>query len=107
MILAALVNVLPMLEQRIPNGLLCVGRASAELWEAINHVLHEMEAIELIEHHHVERSRGRALFLVAADVQIPVVLPAIGEPVNEPRIAVEGEDDRLIRGKESVEILIA
>ena len=30
----------------------------------------------------------------------------VGQPVNQPRIAVEGEDDRLVGGEQRVEIVI-
>ena len=58
-------------------------------------------------HHHVERSRGRAFLLVAAHVQIGVPGPAIGQPVDQPRIAVEGEDDRAVGREEAVEVAVA
>src|SRR5215831_7295366 len=39
---------------------------------AVDDVDHVMEAVEVIEHDHVERRRRRALFLVAAHVEVPV-----------------------------------
>ena len=67
-----------------------------ELRHAVDHVAGEVEAVEVVEHHHVERRRRGALLLVAAHVEVVVVGPAVGEPVDQPGIAVEGEDDRLV-----------
>ena len=60
----------------------------------VDHVDHEVEAVEVVQHHHVERRRRRALLLVAAHVEVVVVRAAVGEPVDQPGIAVVGEDDR-------------
>ena len=57
-------------------------------------VHHEVVPVEVVEHDHVERRGGRALLLVAADVEAVVVAAPVGEPVDEPRVAVEGEDRR-------------
>jgi hypothetical protein len=55
---------------------------------------------------HVERGGRGAFFLVAADVQVPVVGAPVGEPVDEPRIAVVGEDHRLAGGEQRVEVTV-
>ncbi len=65
-----------------------------------------MEAVDVVEHAHVEGRGRRALFLVAAHVDVVVVVAPVSEPVNEPRIAVEGEDDRHADRKELVELLV-
>ena len=62
----------------------------------VDDVDHEVEPVEVVEHDHVERRRGRALLLVAADVEVAVVRPAVGQPVDQPRVAVVGEHDRLV-----------
>ena len=69
---------------------------AAEARHPVDDVHHEVEPVEVVEHDHVERRRGRALLLVAADVEVGVVRPAVGEPVDQPRVAVVGEDDRLV-----------
>src|SRR5262249_10682503 len=77
-----------------------LAQAAARLGEArdtVDHVHDEVEAVEVVEHDHVERRRGRALLLVAAHVQVPVVRAPVGEPVDQPRIAVVGEHDRPVR----------
>ena len=39
-------------------------------------------------------------------MQVGVVGAPVGQPVDQPGIAVVGEDDRLLAGEESVEILV-
>src|SRR5437667_3738487 len=50
----------------------------------VDHVDHEVEAVEVVEHDHVERRRGRALLLVAAHVQVAMVRAPVREPVDQP-----------------------
>ena len=64
----------------------------------------EVEAVEVVEHDHVERRRGRALLLVAAHVEVVVVRAPVGEPVDQPRVAVIGEDDRPVGREQRVEL---
>ena len=54
------------------------------LRHAIDDVLHEMKAIQVVQHHHVERRGRRAFLLVAAHVQVLVIRAAIGQSVNQP-----------------------
>ena len=61
-----------------------IGAPGAGLGKAMDGVHHEVKAVQVIEHRHVERRRDRALFLVAADMIVGVVGPAIGQPVNQP-----------------------
>ena len=70
------------------------GRALAEPGHAVDHVHDQVEAVQVVEHDHVERRRGRALLLVAAHVEVAVVGAPVGEPVDQPRVAVVGEDHR-------------
>ena len=45
-------------------------------------------------------------FLVAVDVEIVVVFAVVGEPVDQRRVAVKGEDHRPVLGEKDVEFLI-
>ena len=74
---------------------------------AVNDVHYEVEAVQIVQHRHVERRGDGALFLVAANVDVVVVGAAVGEPVDQPRVSMEGEDDRLVLGEELVEIHVA
>ena len=45
--------------------------------------------------------------LVAAHVQVGVIGPAVGELMNQPRVAVKIENDRLVEREQAVEIAVA
>src|SRR5262249_60248904 len=94
------------IDEPCADRLLGVSSPSSELRYAINHVADEMEAIEAIQHAHVERCRGGALFPVAAHVEVAMTLSPVSQSVNEPRIAVEGKDDRLVGREQRIEIVI-
>src|SRR5580692_8746991 len=66
----------------------------------------ELVAVEIVQHDHVERSGGGSLLLVAAHMDIVVVVPVVGQLVDDRRIAVIGENHRLVGGEQLVEILI-
>ena len=93
--------------QLVADGLLGVGGARAQLRHAVDDVGDQMKAVEVVQDDHVERRGGRAFFLVAAHVQIVMIGAAIGQAMDQPRIAVKGEDDRLVGREEDVEILVA
>jgi hypothetical protein len=79
----------------------------AGLGNAVDDVHHEMEAVHVVQHGHVEGRGDGALLLVTADVDVLVIGAAVGEPVDQPRVAVEGEDDRPVLGEELVEVGVA
>ena len=80
--------------------------ALGQAGDAVDHVHHEVEAVEVVEHHHVERRRGGALLLVAAHVDVVVVGAAVGQAVDQQRVAVVGEDHRPPGGEQRVELLV-
>ena len=73
---------------------------------AIDHVLHQVEAVQVVLHPHVEGRRDRALFLVAPDVEVAVG-PAVGQPVDQPGVSVEAKDDVLVFGEQRIVIRFA
>ena len=91
-----LADVLLVLDQLVAHRLLDVGGHGRSLRHAVDHVAGQVEAVEVVQHRHVERRGGGAFLLVAADVQVVVVGAAIGQAVDQPGVAVEGEDDRLV-----------
>jgi len=99
-------DVFLMFDTFVAEGLFCIVRTRAPQGYPVDDVGDQMEAIEIVHHRHVERRRGRSFFLVAAHVQVLVIGPPVGEPVDQPRIAVESEDDRLVRREESIEVLV-
>ena len=88
-------------------GLLQVDALVAGLRQAVDGIHHEVEAVQIVQHRHVEGRGDGALFLVAADVDVVVVGAAVGQPVDQPRVGMEGKDDRLILGEDLVEIHVA
>ena len=72
----------------------------AQARHAVEHVHGQVIAVDLIHHGHVKRCGGGAFFLVSAHVQVGVIGTPIGQPVDQPGISVEGEDNRLVGGEE-------
>ena len=66
-----------MLDKLILELLLQINALVAGLWQAVDDVHHEVKAIQIIQHRHIERRGNGALFLVAADMDILVVGPTI------------------------------
>ena len=93
-VLAVPVDVLLVLEQLVAEGLFDVGRPRAESRHTIDGVGDKVEAIQFVQHDHIEGRRGGTFLLVTAHVQIFMIGAAIRELVDERRVAVEGEDDR-------------
>ena len=77
------------------------------MWQPIDDVLHEMEAIHLVQYDHVERRGGSAFLLVAAHMNVLVVRAAIREAMDEPWITVESEHDGFVLREKSVEVVVA
>ena len=94
-----------MLHQLIAHLLVEIRAAVAKLRQAQQNVLDEVEAVDIILHAHIERRGDGALLPVAANVQV-AVMTAVGQLMNERRVAVEGEDDRLILGEQSIVISV-
>src|SRR5262249_25461694 len=92
-VVAVLADVLLVLDRLVADRLLRVRRSRPQLWQPVDHVGDQVEAIEVVPDRHVERRGGRSLLLVSADVQVVVVRTVVREPVDEPGVAVEGEDD--------------
>ena len=63
-----LIDVMFVLDQLVLHHLLQIGPLGAQLRQAIDHVLHQVEPVQVVLHSHVKGRRDRALLLVAADV---------------------------------------
>ena len=50
----------------------------AEAWNSPDGVQSQLVAIEIVQHDHIERRRSRALLLIAAHVNIVVIVPSVG-----------------------------
>src|SRR5262245_57646448 len=64
-----LFDVLLVLDQSVSYPLPEVRCTRPELRQPVDHVLREVESVEIVQHDHVERRRGRALLLVATHVK--------------------------------------
>ena len=84
-----------------------MGARRLQAGHTIDDIHGQAEAVDLVLDRQFQRRIDVAFFLVASHVQVCVVLAAIGEPVDQPGIAVEIEDDRLAGGEQAVEIPIA
>ena len=64
---------------------------------AVDHVDGQAEAVDLVLDRQFQRRVDAAFFLVAAHVEVLVVGAAVGQAVDQPGVAVEVEDDRLVQ----------
>ena len=107
MVLAVPRDVFAMIDERVADCLLCVSCPRSKLGQPVYHILHQVEAIKVIEHTHVEGRRSGAFFLITAHVQIDVIGTPVREPVDQPRVTVKRKDDLLVGCKKRVEIFVA
>ena len=90
----------------IKYRLFCIGRTRTQPRHAVNHILHQVKAVEVVEHAHVEGRGGCSLFLVSTHVEIFMIRAAIGQAMNQPRVTMEIKNDRLVDGEQRVKILV-
>ena len=70
--------------------------------QPLDHVDHQMEPVDIIEDPHVEGRGDGALLLVATDVKM-LVVPAVGQLMNQRGVSVVGEDDGPVLGKDHLQ----
>ncbi|MPM37374.1 hypothetical protein SDC9_83985 [bioreactor metagenome] len=92
-----------MLHQLIPHQLNQERAPVAQLGQPLHHVQHEMEAIDIVLHPHVEGRCDGALLLIAAHMKV-LVVPPVSQLMHQGGVAVEGEDDGLILGEQGIVI---
>ena len=85
------------LDELVADSLLGISGPRAETWHTMDYVADQVKAIKIVHHAHVERSTGRTLLFVATHVQVRMASSPVSQSVNEPRITVKREDDRLVR----------
>ena len=101
-----LVNVLLVLDELVAHGLFGIGCHRTQLVDAIDDVGDQIESIDVVQDGHVEGRRRRTFLLVAAHMQVLVIGAPVGQAMNQPRIAVVGENDGLVPREYRVEIPI-
>ena len=99
-------DVLLMLDQLDMQALLSQRRHVLQPWHAVDHIAGQVVAVDLIHYGHIEWGGRCTFFLVSAHVQVGVIGASIGEPVDQPRIPVEGEDNGLVSGKKGIEVAV-
>ena len=99
-------NVCFVLDEFIAHGLFGIRGHRPKLRYPVDHVDDEMETVKIVEHGHIERGCGRPFFLVPTDMQIVMVGPPIGETMDQPRIAVIGEDDGLVGREQRIKVTV-
>src|ERR1700685_485043 len=105
-VLAMLPDVTCMLKQLIAELLLDVRSADRKPGDTVDDVDRKMIAIEPVEHDHVERRRGRSLFLETVNMHLGMIGAVIGEAVDQIRVAVISKDHGLVAGEHAVEITV-
>jgi hypothetical protein len=103
---AMLVDVLLVFNKFVADELFEMSAHPLQLGNSIHHVAGQMETIEVIQHRHIKWSRRRALFFIAAHVKVIVIMAAISEAMDQPRIPVISEDHRLIDGEQGIEVAV-
>src|SRR6478735_2266477 len=103
-VLALLAGVGTGLDALVDHELADVAGRGGQAGHPVDHVHDQVVAVQVVQHDHVEGRGGGALLHVAADVEVVVPVPAVGQPVDERRVAVVGEDHRLIGGEQGVEL---
>ena len=66
---------------------------------AVDCVHRQSKSVDLVLDGQFHRRIDVALLLVAADVEIIVVVPPISQAMDQPRVGMEIEDDRLVVGE--------
>ena len=75
-------------------------------WNPADGVERELVAVEVVQHDHVKGSRRGSLIPKATHMKIVMVVPPIGQPVDDSRIAVERKDHWLVAREHCIEILV-
>ena len=94
------VGVVDALDDLVLEPLFEVSGGGLQPGDSVDDVDGEIEAVDLVEDGQLEWRVDVALLLVAADVDVAVVLAAVGEFVDERGVGVEVEDDGLVEGEE-------
>jgi len=103
-VLALLAGVGAGLDALVHHELADVAGRGGQAGNPVDDVHDQVVAVQVVQHDHVERRGGSAFLLVAADVEVVVAQAAVGQPVDERRVAVVGEDHRRVPGEQRVEL---
>ena len=90
-------------DQFVADRLLGICRIWRMPRQQVDDICGKMKAVQPVAYHHVKRRRGRAFFHEAAHMQIVVVGPLIGQPMDKRGIPMIGKHNRRAGRKERVE----
>src|SRR5271163_5206087 len=74
--------------------------------DAVDDIDDEVEPVEVVEHHHVERCCRGAALLESPYMEVGMVVPAVGQPMDQPRVSVVSEYDRCVRPEKRVKFSV-
>ena len=98
-------DVLGVLHQLVVHLLHQMGAASAQFRQIPQNIFHQMEPIHLVLYPHVEGSGDGALLLITVHMDV-AVMAAVSQLVDKGVVAVERENNGLIRGKQRIVLRI-
>src|ERR1700730_5852594 len=99
-------GVVEALANLVLQPILDVSAGDLQPGHAIDRVDGEVETVGLILNCQLERSADASDFLVAAHVQVDVIGPAVGQLVNQRRVAVKIKNDWLVDREQAVKVAV-
>src|SRR6267378_6574791 len=72
-----------------------------------NYIFDQMESVQIIAYHHIERSGGRSLLLVSPDMHVVMITSPVCQPVYQPWVPVISKDYWLVFCKQHVKVAVA
>jgi len=99
-------DVLFVLDELVAQELFEIRADALQARDAVDHVAREVKSIQIVQDRHIERSRRCSFLLVSANVEVVMIGAPISQAVNQPRITVVGEDDRLVDCEYRVELTV-
>ena len=101
---AELVRVISAFDLLVQKVLPGVTANVLESRHTIDNIHGEAESVDVVVDGQLKRSTDASLLLIATHMKVIVIRAAIGQVVDQLRIAVEVEDDRLVDCEERIEI---
>jgi hypothetical protein len=102
-----LIDVIAVLGQLVAEMLRHVCGFRGETRHPLNHVHCQMEAIEPVEHHHIEWSRRGTFLDESPHMHAFMIFAPVGQTMNEIRISMIGKDHWPVGSEQPVEFGIA
>ena len=87
---AVIAYVLFVFDQFIPHGLFQIGSPRSNVRQTVDHILHQVKSVHVVQHRHIESRGDRAFFLISPYMNILMIRPSVGETMDQPGIAVKG-----------------